>query len=132
SHPDYHVVYRQLGRIEKETVKARDLSIDVVRQYLIGPAGMKTAMNRGKVFLVEEAELMNPFAQNALLKTLEEPYGRTLTILLTDHPAALLPTIRSRCQTVRFAALPEAVVRRELEGRGIDRKLASDAARLAD
>jgi DNA polymerase III delta' subunit len=131
NHPDYHVVYRQLARIEKEKLKARDLSIDVVRQYLIEPAGMKPAMNRGKVFVVEEAELMNPFAQNALLKTLEEPYGRTLTILLTDQPGALLPTILSRCQTVRFSALPEAVVRRELEGRGIDRKLGAEAARLA-
>jgi DNA polymerase-3 subunit delta' len=131
NHPDYHVVYRQLARIEKEKLKARDLSIDVVRQYLIEPAGMKPAMNRGKVFVVEEAELMNPFAQNALLKTLEEPYGRTLTILLTDQPEALLPTILSRCQTVRFSALPEAIVRRELEGRGIERKLAAEAARLA-
>lgn len=131
NHPDYHVVYRQLIRLEKEKVKARDLGIGVVRDYLIAPAGLKPAMNRGKVFVVEEAELMNPFAQNALLKTLEEPYGRTLTVLLTDQPAALLPTIRSRCQLVRFAPLPEALVRRELEARGIEANFAADAARLS-
>lgn len=131
NHPDYHVVYRQLIRLEKEGVKARDLAVDVVRHHLIEPAGLKPVMNRGKVFVVEEAELMNPQAQNALLKTLEEPYGRTLTVLLTDQPGALLPTIRSRCQVVRFAALPEVLVKRELERRGIDRALAADATRVA-
>jgi DNA polymerase-3 subunit delta' len=131
NHPDYHVVYRQLIRLEKEKVKARDLGIDVVRDHLIGPAGLKPVMGRGKVFVVEEAELMNAFAQNALLKTLEEPYGRTLTVLLTDQPGALLPTIRSRCQVVHFPALPEAMVRKELEARGIANRVAADAARLA-
>src|SRR5688572_15416605 len=131
NHPDFHVVYRQLIRLEKEGVKARDLAVDVVRDYLIGPAGLKAVMGRGKVFVVEEAELMNPQAQNALLKTLEEPYGRTLTVLLTDQPGALLPTIRSRCQLVRFAALPDALVRRELEKRGIDKMLAGEASRVA-
>ena len=72
-------------------------------------------MGRGKVFVVEQAELMKPAAQNALLKTLEEPAGRTLIILLTDQPDALLPTIRSRCQSVRFAPLDEQTSsRREL------------------
>ena len=131
NHPDDHFIYRQLIRLEKEKVKARDLSVEVVRQYLVEPAGLKPAMNRGKVFLIEEAELMNPQAQNALLKTLEEPYGRTLIVLLTDQPGALLPTVLSRCQVVRFAALPEDRVRRELESRGFDRKLAAEASRLA-
>jgi DNA polymerase-3 subunit delta' len=131
NHPDFHVVYRQLIRLEKESVKARDLPVAVVRDYLLGPAGLKAAMGRGKVFVVEEAELMNPAAQNALLKTLEEPHGRTLVILLTDQPGALLPTIRSRCQLVPFAALPGALVQRELETRGIDRTLAAEATRVA-
>jgi DNA polymerase-3 subunit delta' len=131
NHPDFHVVYRQLIRLEKEGVKARDLAKDVIDHHLIEPAGRKAVMNRGKVFVVEEAELMNPHAQNTLLKTLEEPHGRTLIVLLTDQPGALLPTIRSRCQVVRFAALPEALVRKELEDRGIDRKAAADATRVA-
>src|SRR4051812_770559 len=84
-HPDYHVVYRQLARIEKEKVKARDLGIEVVRQYLVGPANLKSVMGRGKFFLVEEAETMNAAAQNGLLKTLEEPAGRTVIVLITDQ-----------------------------------------------
>jgi DNA polymerase III delta' subunit len=132
NHPDYHVIYRQLIRLEKEAAKARDLTVDVVRDYLIGPANRKAVMNVGKAFVIEEAELMNPTAQNSLLKTLEEPAGRTVIVLLTDQPGALLPTIRSRCQVIRFAALPEATVKAELEKRGVPKAQAAEAARLAD
>jgi DNA polymerase-3 subunit delta' len=132
NHPDYHSVYRQLIRLEKESSKARDLPIDVIRQYVVGPAGLKAAMGRGKVFVVEEADLMNAAAQNALLKTLEEPPGPTLVILLTDSPNSLLPTIRSRAQIVRFHALDEKIVQRELEKRGIGKGPAAEAAGLAE
>jgi DNA polymerase-3 subunit delta' len=132
NHPDFHVVYRQLIRLEKETSKASLLPVDVIRDYLVAPAGRKPMMNRGKVFVVEEAELMNAAAQNALLKTLEEPYGRTLIILLTDQPHALLPTIRSRAQTVRFGPLETKVVQGELEKRGVSKPVAAEAARLAE
>lgn len=132
THPDFHVVYRQLIRLDKESSKARDLPIDVIRQYLVAPAGLKSAMGRGKVFLVEEAELMNASAQNAMLKTLEEPAGRTLIVLLTDQPAALLPTIRSRCQLVRFVPLDQGLVRDQLAKRGIEPKQAAQASQLAE
>jgi DNA polymerase III subunit delta' len=133
NHPDFHVITKELIRYHDKTGKSKgiDLSINVIIPELIEPAGRKPAMGRGKVFVIEQAELMNPAAQNAMLKTLEEPAGRTLIVLLTDQPGALLPTIRSRCQVVRFAALPESLVRRELEGRGIEKKLAAEAARLA-
>ncbi|MEO6434430.1 MAG: hypothetical protein ABIP55_01545, partial [Tepidisphaeraceae bacterium] len=132
AHPDYHRVYRQLIRLGKDKSKAIDLPVAVIRDYLVEPASRKPAMNRGKVFIVEEAELMNPQAQNALLKTLEEPAGRALIILLTDQPHALLATIRSRCQIVRFAALDGKLVLRELEKRKIDRADAAEAAQLAE
>lgn len=132
NHPDFHLVYRQLVRVAKEEAKARDLSINVIREYLIGPANHKSIMLQGKVFVVEEAELMSASAQNAMLKTLEEPSGRTLIILITSQPDQLLPTIRSRCQMIRFAALPIERVRGELEKRGFDPQEALDAAELAD
>ena len=133
NHPDYHVITKELIRYHDQTGKSKgiDLSIKVIVPELVEPAGRKAVMGRGKVFVVEQAELMNAAAQNAMLKTLEEPAGRTLIVLLTDQPGALLPTIRSRCQVVRFAALPEALVRRELEARGIDKKDAEEASRLA-
>jgi DNA polymerase III subunit delta' len=132
NHPDFHVVYRQLVRLEKEDSKARDLPIDVIRQYLVEPAGRTPMMNGGKVFVIEEAELMNTSAQNAMLKTLEEPSGRTLVILLTDQPHCLLPTIRSRTQTIPFASLDPGLVVRELEKRRIDKATALEAAALSE
>ena len=132
THPDYHIVYRQLIRLEKETSKARDLPIDVIRQYVVEAAGRKASMGRGKVFVIEEAELMNAAAQNALLKTLEEPPGRTLVMLITDSPDSLLPTIRSRSQLVRFHPLDRKVVERELVKRGIGKGPAGEAAGLAE
>jgi DNA polymerase III delta' subunit len=132
NHPDFTRVYRQLRRIEKKDAAARDLSIDVIRQYLLAPASLKPALGHGKVFVIEEAELMNAAAQNSLLKTLEEPFGRTLIILLTDQPESLLPTIRSRTQTVRFHALDAALVSKEVLSRGIDPNTARQAAELAE
>jgi DNA polymerase-3 subunit delta' len=84
------------------------------------------------VFVVEQAELMTAAAQNALLKTLEEPAGRTLIVLLTTHGSELLPTIRSRCQTICFAPLAPELVKRELQRRGVDAGTAATAAELAD
>ncbi|MBA3443147.1 MAG: DNA polymerase III subunit, partial [Pyrinomonadaceae bacterium] len=58
-----------------------------------------------RVFLIEEADRLNEASSNALLKTLEEAPATSHLILITRTPASLLPTIRSRCQTMRFAPL---------------------------
>ena len=132
THPDYHVITRDLIRYHDKTGKSKgiDLSINVLRPELVEPASRKSVMGRGKVFIVEQADLMNPPAQNALLKTLEEPAGRTLIILITDQPGQLLPTIRSRTQTILFASLDEELVARELRNRRIDSQSAAQAARF--
>lgn len=134
THPDYHLIYKELIRVHDKTGKSKGitLSIDVIRPELIEPANRKSNMGVGKVFVIEQAELMQPAAQNAILKTLEEPAGRTLIILLTDSPGLLLQTIRSRCQMIRFAALPPEVVQEQLRARNIDPATARDAAALAD
>src|SRR4051812_11091497 len=132
NHPDYHVIYRQLARLESEKVKAKDLTADVVRDFLVAKAANKSVVGVGKVFVIKEADLMNMTAQNTLLKTLEEPAGRALIILLTDQPDCLLPTIRSRCQLVRFSALDESLVREQLQQRGISKDVAAAAARFSD
>jgi DNA polymerase-3 subunit delta' len=126
------VIYRQLVRLEKESSKAKELPVEVIRRFLVGPANLKPVMGRGKFFIVEEAELMNPAAQNSMLKTLEEPAGRTAIVLLTEQPAALLPTIRSRCQMFRFASLESKLVLAELKKREVDAATAADAARFAE
>jgi DNA polymerase III subunit delta' len=134
THPDYHIITKELIRYHDKTGKSKgvNLSIDVIRPELLDPAGRKSVMGRGKVFIIEQAELMSAGAQNSMLKTLEEPAGRTLIVLLTDQPGVLLPTIRSRCQTITFTALDRDVVRSELQKRGIDPKHAAIAADLAE
>jgi len=67
-----------------------------------------------KVYIITEAEKMTAEAANSLLKTLEEPPGAMVLILLTSVYSALLPTIRSRCQSVKFSLVPPALLRDEL------------------
>jgi DNA polymerase-3 subunit delta' len=67
-----------------------------------------------RVFLIEDADRMNESAANALLKTLEEPPTTSFLILITSQPAALLPTIRSRCQAIYFAPIPAAEIEKFL------------------
>lgn len=128
THPDLHVVRKELARFSADTDvqkrKQRVIPVDVIREFLIEPAA-KTAMaapgaRATKVFIVDEAELMADAAQNALLKTLEEPPPGTLVILVTSRPDRLLPTIRSRSQMVGFAPLTEAEMRAWIRGRGLE------------
>jgi DNA polymerase-3 subunit delta' len=67
-----------------------------------------------KVYIITEAEKMTPEAANSLLKTLEEPPGIMVLILLTSVYSALLPTIRSRCQSLKFSLVSQIVLRDEL------------------
>lgn len=80
-----------------------------------------------RIFIVEDADLMNEAASNALLKTLEEPTPASHLILTTTNPTALLATIRSRCQVIRFAP----IAAEEIEKFLIEQKdLSSADARL--
>ena len=80
----------------------KQIGIDRVRS--LGPfVALKPQLNEHKCILVEAAHMMNSNAANAFLKTLEEPNEKTHLILVTDQPAKLLPTIRSRCQMIQFA-----------------------------
>src|ERR1051325_2291817 len=85
----------------------RTIYIDAVRD-LERESNFRPFEGRARVFLIEGADALNennePSA-NALLKTLEEAPPTTHIVLITSRPASLLPTIRSRCQTVRFAPL---------------------------
>jgi DNA polymerase III subunit delta' len=134
NHPDYHVITKELIRYHDKTGKSKGvaLSIEVIRHELVEPAAHTSVMNRGKFFVVEEADLMSAGAQNAMLKTLEEPSGRSAIVLLTDSPHSLLPTVLSRCQLVRFAPLETALVRKRLEKQGIDPATATEAAEISD
>ncbi|MHC4716487.1 MAG: DNA polymerase III subunit [Planctomycetota bacterium] len=124
THPDLHMVYRQLARFHEDAkVRGRvmqDLGIDVIRQFLIAPAYRASSTGRGKVFIVREAELMSDAAQNALLKTLEEPPEGVTIIMTCTSVVELLPTTRSRCQPIRFGPLPPEFVAEMLTADGVD------------
>ena len=86
---------------------------------------------RWKVFILDGAERMNEQAANALLKTLEEPAGDTVFILLTGTVSALPPTIASRCQTVTFVPLPDGQIEVLLREQGMEASRARLIASLS-
>jgi DNA polymerase-3 subunit delta' len=86
---------------------------------------------RAKVFLIRRAEELSVSAANALLKTLEEPGSKTHFVLLSSQPEALLPTILSRTQQVRFAPLADELVAELLVAKGVEAPRATEVARLA-
>ncbi|MCD5390268.1 DNA polymerase III subunit delta' [candidate division NPL-UPA2 bacterium] len=96
SHPDVTWV--------RPTGLSRQVGIDDIRR-LRRQISLKPYQGRMKVYLITEADRMTAQASNALLKTLEEPPANSILILLTSHPASLLPTIISRCQMMRFSPL---------------------------
>ncbi len=88
-----------------------------------------------KIALVDRAEMMTPDASNSLLKTLEEPTGKAVLILITSAPKKLLPTIVSRCQLVNFLPVSSDKIKQGLSGQKGDIKqivrLANGRPRLA-
>ena len=108
----------------------RDISIDQLRELQRGLALRPYEAPR-KTCIVEPAERMNVFSANSFLKTLEEPPGNALIILLTENSDMLLPTIRSRCQLIRFAALSPEHVAQLLEQNGMDRTSADQLSQMS-
>jgi DNA polymerase-3 subunit delta' len=91
----------------------RNIAVDKMRE-LEREANFRPYEGKARVFLIEDADKLNDSSSNALLKTLEEPPPTTYLILITSRPASLLPTIRSRCQTLRFAPLTAADIEKHL------------------
>ncbi len=94
AHPDVHPVAAEGGQIVVDQVRA-------IREE----AARAPFEGRRKVFIMDEAERLNPAAANALLKVLEEPAGGSLFVLMTEAPDDVLPTVVSRCRRVEFAPL---------------------------
>jgi DNA polymerase-3 subunit delta' len=133
-HPDVVVLERglytpqQLGRRAQES---QDISIDQIRTLVLSRAAYAPHEGRAKVFVVRRAEELSTGAANALLKTLEEPGDRTHFILITSQPEALLPTILSRTQRIRFAPLPDETLLELLAAQGVEHDRAVAIARMS-
>lgn len=89
--PDFYLLEPEGGKIKVDDVRI------INRKISLSSEGFK-------VVIIDKAHLMNPEAQNCFLKTLEEPKGRTVIIMITEHPDRLLPTIYSRVQQLKFYA----------------------------
>lgn len=107
THPDYRELVR-LPKSDKDAELQRSIKVDQVRT--LGPfLGTMPSLSPRRVIVIDSAdELERPGAGNALLKSLEEPPAGTVFFLVSHAPGRLMPTIRSRCRTLRFDTLNEA------------------------
>ena len=103
-HPDVVAVEPDGATIKIDRVR------DVAREI-----GARPFEARSRAFVIDDAHLLTEQAANALLKSLEEPCPTSHVLLVTSAPQALLPTIRSRCQTLRVGTLPPGLLAEYLE-----------------
>lgn len=91
--------------------KPNTISVDDIRTQLNNDIGVKPYSSPRKVYIIDEAEKMNPQAQNALLKTIEEPPAYAVILLLTTNAATFLPTILSRCVTLNIKVVKDETIK---------------------
>jgi len=108
NHPD--VIY-------VSPVKNKSIGVEDIRQQVVIPAEIKPYSSDYKIYIIEDASLLTTAAQNALLKTLEEPPPYGVFLLLTENAGSFLPTILSRCVMVKITPPPleKAFAERMLE-----------------
>lgn len=90
------------------------ISVDEIRSQLVNDAGIMPYAGPYKIYIVPDAHLLNAAAQNAMLKTIEEPPSYVVVILVVDNKEALLPTILSRCVTINFMPLSDKEITKYL------------------
>jgi DNA polymerase III subunit delta' len=130
--PEAELVARALaGRSDFSETPSRWIKVDQIRALEERLSRHPLEVER-HIAIVAHADAMNEPAQNAFLKTLEEPPPGTVLILVASNPDVLLPTIRSRCTRTQFAPLPEALVARKvMEARKTSEADAHLVARMA-
>ena len=94
--------------------KPNTIGVEDIRKQINGDIGIKPYSSRYKVYIMNEGEKMTAEAQNALLKTLEEPPEYAVILILTTQLEALLPTILSRCIVLNMKPVPDALVKKYL------------------
>jgi DNA polymerase-3 subunit delta' len=107
------------------------IKIEPVRDA-IGRSAYRPFEGRRRVVIVDDADALVAQAQNALLKTLEEPAAASVFVLITSRPDMLLPTVRSRCPQLRFGPLSIEELVTALERRGKPAEEARAVAAIAD
>ena len=91
--------------------KPNSIGIDEIRGQLINDVGIRPYESPYKIYIVNDADKLTLQAQNALLKTIEEPPAYAVILLLADNPDALLPTITSRCVLLSLKPVGDRLVK---------------------
>ena len=94
--------------------KPNTIGVEDIRTQINGDIGLKPYASPYKIYIMNEGEKMTVQAQNALLKTLEEPPEYAVILILTTQVEALLPTILSRCVVLNMKPVPDALVKKYL------------------
>ena len=94
--------------------KPNSISVDDVRTQIVNDVLIKPYSGKYKIYIVPDAEKMTAAAQNALLKTIEEPPAYAVILLLTTNAESFLPTILSRCVTLNLKAVPDEKIKKFL------------------
>lgn len=123
NHPDVSILTNADNKIS--------IGIDEVRE---GIASVQTCSYEGgyRFWIIDEAQRLTEEAQNALLKTLEEPPDSLIIILVAQSEGHLLPTVVSRCRRFEFRALPGEIVQENLLSHGFDKNKAVTASRISE
>lgn len=108
NHPDIITVTHE---------KPNSIGIEEIREQLIADVGIRPYDSPYKVYIINGAQMLTLQAQNAILKTIEEPPAYAVILLLTSNPDALLPTITSRCVTLNLKPVPNHMVKEYLMDR---------------
>ena len=103
NHPD-------IIRVQHE--KPNTISVEDIRTQVNNDILIKPYQGPYKIYIISEADLMTPQAQNALLKTIEEPPEYAVIFLLTENAEALLPTITSRCVMLKLRNIRDALIKK--------------------
>lgn len=109
---------------------AHEILVSDIDEPVIAAASKTPFESTRRVFVIESVDQLGDEAANRMLKTLEEPASFVHLILITDRLGDVLPTIRSRCQVVRFEAPSEETIAAELRAGGVEPATAAAYARL--
>jgi len=120
-HPDLILISPEIGT---------SIQINQIRE-LNWKLSLKPFLTPFKVAMIDQAHLMNDEAQNCLLKTLEEPKGNAILILISEQPERLFPTILSRCQIIKFFPVKRAEIEEYLKTQGFEEKIAKEITELS-
>lgn len=97
-----------------KATKTISISVDDIREQIVNEVKIKPYSYKRKIFIIDKADTMTSQAQNALLKTLEEPPKYVLIILIAENTENFLPTVLSRCVMMKFSPISVNLIKNYL------------------